>query len=331
MQLSLRKDLRCLQHQEQLFHDQWAEDTDLRGINVRESFEGPTAPENRFILQQMGSLHGKRVLDIGAGLGESSVYLALQGARVTAVDLSPGMVDFARRLARHHGVRIEGKVAPAESLNVDRHSYDFVYVANTIHHLPDPDSMFSQIRLALRPGGRFFAIEPLAYNPVINVYRRMATMVRTRDEKPVTFDLLQAARRHFATVHHREFWIATLALFLKYYLLNGIHPNSDRYWKRILRESPGGLWWWYPLRALDALLTRLPAVRRLAWNIVLWGETLATEPAAERQGAASTLPCLDVCLDDDTSLDRRARPEAHGPDARDGQLVAAPSGEDDAS
>ena len=64
---------------------------------------------------------------------------------------------------------------------------------------------------------------------------------------------------------------AGLALFLKYYLVNRVHPNADRYWKRIFTESRGGLWWWYPLRSLDRVLTRVPLVRRLAWNIVIWG------------------------------------------------------------
>ena len=39
---------------------------------------------------------------------------------------------------------------------------------------------------ALKPGGMFFSYDPLTYNPLINVYRRMATAVRTTDEAPLT-------------------------------------------------------------------------------------------------------------------------------------------------
>ena len=60
-------------------------------------------------------------------------------------------------------------------------------------------------------------------------------------------------------------------LFIKYYLVDLVHPDQDRYWKRILRETPRSLWWWMPLRALDSVLTRLPLVRYLSWNIVMWG------------------------------------------------------------
>ncbi|HUJ80532.1 MAG TPA: methyltransferase domain-containing protein, partial [Candidatus Acidoferrales bacterium] len=89
---------------EAAFHDAWANSTRIDDVLVRECFEAPTALENQFILQRMGSLRGKKLLDIGAGLGESSVYFALQGASVTTVDISPMMVETALELGRKHGV-----------------------------------------------------------------------------------------------------------------------------------------------------------------------------------------------------------------------------------
>src|SRR4029077_10729391 len=88
-------DQTTLHQREADFHDEWARSTDIRSISVREAFEAPTAMENRFLLGQMGSLAGKRLLDVGAGLGESSVYFALQGAHVTTTDISPEMVETA--------------------------------------------------------------------------------------------------------------------------------------------------------------------------------------------------------------------------------------------
>lgn len=254
------------------FHDLWAVSTPLDQIAVRAAFEAPTALENKAILALMGDLRGKRLLDVGAGLGESSVYFALQGAEVTAVDISPGMVRCAVELGKLHGVEIHGVVQSGEDLNVPGGHYDLVYVANTIHHVTDKDRLFAQIAHALKPGGRFFSFDPLAYNPVIEVYRRMATQVRTEDEAPLTFADVDRAALYFTNVQHREFWILTLSLFLKYFLIDRVHPNADRYWKRIFRETPASLWWWTPLARLDALLTRLPGIRRMAWNMVMWGE-----------------------------------------------------------
>ncbi len=264
-------DSEIIHRKEADFHDAWAANTEIEKILVREAFEAPTAMENRWIIQKMGLLRGKRLLDLGAGLGESSVYFALLGAEVTTSDISPGMVDLALRLGKHHGVDLEGIVAAGEDLGVPENHYDIIYAANTVHHVTDKRKFFQQIRRALKPGGRFFTWDPLAYNPLINTYRRMATKVRTEDEAPLTFEDVALAREFFSGVEHREFWISTLALFLKYYLIDRIHPNDKRYWKLIYQETPASLRWWIPLKLLDGFLVRLPVVRCLAWNIVMTG------------------------------------------------------------
>ena len=260
-----------LHRREADFHDEWALSTPLEKILVRECFEAPTAVENRFILRQMGSLKGKRLLDIGAGLGESSVYFATQGALVTALDISPRMVETTIALGKRYGVEIQGVVATGEDLGLPPDEFDLVYIANAIHHIQDRALLIEQIHSTLKPGGRFFSIDPIAYNPVINVYRKMATKTRTEDESPVGLDDIRLARRYFADLRHREFWLGSLLLFVKYYVVDRVHPNEDRYWKRILKETWGTLWWWTPLRTLDLLVTRLPLVRYLCWNVVMWG------------------------------------------------------------
>jgi SAM-dependent methyltransferase len=257
---------------EAAFHDDWASHTPVEDVLVRECFEAPTALENRFILSQMGPLQGKKLLDIGSGLGESSVYFALKGARVTTVDISPLMVEKVLALGKKYGVELEGIVSGAEDLNVPENQYDLIYIANTIHHVENRRLLFEQMRRALKPGGRFFSYDPITYNPAINLYRKMATAVRTPDEAPLKRADVAMAHKYFARVRHREFWISTLALFAKYYVIDRVHPNQDRYWKRILHETPRRLRWWIPLRGLDQVLTRVPLVRWLAWNMVMWGE-----------------------------------------------------------
>lgn len=260
-----------LHEREREFHDRWAHGTELGDINVREAFESLTAMENQFVLSQMGPLKGKRLLDVGAGLGESSVYFALQGAQVTTTDISPGMVETALALGRKFGVEMEGRVSTGEELNVEPASYDYIYIANLIHHVHDRPALWRQVHRALKPGGKFFSIDPLAYNPVINEYRRRATEVRTPDEMPLTRADVAMAREFFPDASTKHFWLASLALFLKYALVDRVDPNKERYWKRIFRETDATLGWWKPLLALDSVLTRVPGLRWWSWNIVMSG------------------------------------------------------------
>lgn len=254
------------------FHNDWAAHTPLADIKVREAFEHLTAQENSFILSVMGDVQGLKILDVGAGLGESSVYLALRGARVTANDLSPAMLERCAALGRQHGVVIDTLLGKADGFDYGENRFDIVYGANLLHHLGDITTFLQAVHRALVPGGRFFFYDPLGYNPAINIYRRLASQVRTEDEEPLRFSHLHIFQELFSEVHHREFWLASLLLFFKYFLIDRVHPGADRYWKKILTEDPEHIGWWFrPLLRLDQTLLRLPLFPYLAWNIVIWG------------------------------------------------------------
>lgn len=255
-----------------MFHDRWAEQALVSDIRVFESFENITAQENRFILGLMGDLNGANLLDVGAGLGESAVYFALKGADVTANDISPVMLARCVELGRQHGVEIRPQLGSPDRFDFGEDRFEIVYGANVLHHVGDIRSFLNGVRKALKPGGRFFFYDPLAYNPAINVYRRLAMRVRTEGERPLRFSHLGVFKEMFTEVSHREFWLATLLIFFKYYLVDRVSPNEDRYWKRILREDPDRLGWWFePLLRLDDILLRVPPFRYLAWNMVIWG------------------------------------------------------------
>lgn len=260
---------------EATFHDAWASATALDAVEVDGAFEAITAMENRFALKIMGDLKGKKILDVGCGLGESAIYFAKWGADVTALDLSPKMIELCLANAARFGVVVEGVVAAAEKLNVPDQIYDIVFAANILHHVTEKEKFYQNIQQALKPGGLFVAWDPIKYNPVINVYRRMATKVRTEDETPLGFEEFEISRKYFPNLKHREFWLCTLALFLKYYFFNRKDPNRARYWKEILKENKKTIGWWFiPLQWMDNFLLRLPLVRRLAWNTVQWGNRL---------------------------------------------------------
>jgi ubiquinone/menaquinone biosynthesis C-methylase UbiE len=259
---------------EREFHDRWAESIDVSTLLVRESFEACTAVENRACLEALAPLAGKSLLDLGCGAGETSVYFALQGAAVTAVDLSPGMIAVGKRLAAKHGARVDFLTAPAETLPFPDASFDLVFGNGVLHHVELVPAL-REIRRVLKPGGKAAFIEPLKHNPVIAVYRHLASDNRTPTERPLGFGDFARIREVFPAMRHSEFWLATLYLFLHFFLVERLHPGKVRYWKRVIEEAPRYERLFSFLKKVDDALLRLPLVGRLCWNTVIVAEKAA--------------------------------------------------------
>jgi 2-polyprenyl-3-methyl-5-hydroxy-6-metoxy-1,4-benzoquinol methylase len=99
---------------------------------------------------EFGRWAGKRVLEIGCGIGTDTINFARSGAWVTAVDLSPKSLDLARERARVYGLeeRVRFVCADAERLSdvLRPEVYDLVYSFGVIHHTPHPERAIEQIR-----------------------------------------------------------------------------------------------------------------------------------------------------------------------------------------
>jgi len=251
------------------FHDRQAADLDPSSTLVDETFTSATAAENQYILEQFGDVRGKRILDYGCGLAEGGIYLAKLGAKVVGVDVSEKMLTQAQQLAGHHGVQIETRLVTSAAIPAEAGEFDLVYGNGVLHHV-DLDHAIPELARVMKPHGRGCFLEPLPYNPVINVYRKMADQVRTVDETPLRFEDIERFRSHFGEVGHREFWLLTLSVFLKFFLVDRVHPNQERYWKKIYTDAARVAPIYSPLARLDRwLLDRVPPLRRMCWVTVI--------------------------------------------------------------
>jgi ubiquinone/menaquinone biosynthesis C-methylase UbiE len=99
---------------------------------------------------QFESWKGKRVLEVGCGIGTDTINFARAGANVTAVDLSEKSLQLARERAKIFNLEkaITFYQANAEELSksVPVEVYDMVYSFGVIHHTPNPSAAFAQIR-----------------------------------------------------------------------------------------------------------------------------------------------------------------------------------------
>jgi ubiquinone/menaquinone biosynthesis C-methylase UbiE len=144
------------------YDEKWSISFDERCINyARERFVHVAGPG--------GWPYGKS-LELGCGTGFFTLNLKLAGVidagHVT--DLSPGMVEVAKRNARGLGFEVEGRVADAERLPYDDNEFDIVIGHAVLHHIPDLELAFREILRVLKPGGRFvFAGEPTRHGDYV--------------------------------------------------------------------------------------------------------------------------------------------------------------------
>jgi phosphoethanolamine N-methyltransferase len=123
------------------------------------------------------SLEGKRVLDIGSGLGGVDLLLVVGhgAAEVVGIDVEPRLIDEARDLVRSASLegRIRFDLIEPGPLPFADESFDVVFSKDAMVHIPDKASLYREVLRVLKPGGRFTAADWLwkegaATSPVVN-------------------------------------------------------------------------------------------------------------------------------------------------------------------
>lgn len=153
------------------------------------------------------AITGQDVLEIGCGTGRHTLRLARQGNRVTALDLSSGMLEKAReKLAGFELRLLERDIMDARDLG----TYDVVVTALVMEHIEDVAGFFARVAAALRPAGRFFMseVEPIRlagggvarfYDPATGERHDMKSFAHSADAI-----LAAAAKAGLTCVHEQD-------------------------------------------------------------------------------------------------------------------------------
>jgi SAM-dependent methyltransferase len=105
--------------------------------------------ERAAFLDRLRAVEAKTLLEIGAGTGQDGLFFAEEGLDVTAVDLSPEMVEWSRAKGLRAYVRDVG------DLGFEPDRFDAVYTVNCLLHVPNADlpAALAAIAAVLKPGG----------------------------------------------------------------------------------------------------------------------------------------------------------------------------------
>lgn len=109
--------------------------------------------------QMVGSVKGKRVLDIGCGEGYFSRFFAKIGAEVVGIDLSEALIKAAEEEEERHPLGVKYLAADAANLHMlDSEIFDVAYCHMAIGDIPDYESAIAEVSRVLKTRGRFVIV-----------------------------------------------------------------------------------------------------------------------------------------------------------------------------
>lgn len=128
----------------------------------RSAMLAATRPIHEWLVQALEPKDGQRILEVAAGPGDTGFLAAahLGNGRLLSTDLSPAMIDAARKRGAELGVKnADYRVLDAQAMDVDDASFDGVICRWGFMLMPEPAAALRECRRVLVPGGRLvFAV-----------------------------------------------------------------------------------------------------------------------------------------------------------------------------
>ena len=103
---------------------------------------------------QTFQIKGKKVLEIGYGMGSDHLALAKKGAICHGIDITEGNRTITEKHLKLYGYQSELIVGDAENMPYEDNTFDFVYSFGVIHHTPNMEQAIKEIYRVLKPGGK---------------------------------------------------------------------------------------------------------------------------------------------------------------------------------
>lgn len=164
------------------------------------------------IARYAGPVGGRRVLDVGSGMGGTAVALALDGARVTALEYHRPYCDIIRLRAARYALALPVVNGAGEALPLPDGAADIVLCWDVVEHVQDPMALLAELARVMAPGGvllltvinRLAFRDPHYHLPWLNwMPRRWAEWIierRGRSKRGAAFrDMQRLSQMHYFT------------------------------------------------------------------------------------------------------------------------------------
>ena len=205
---------------------------------------------NNWLLEKISD--GKKFLDYCCGEGQISIFLAKNGANITGIDISNVSIKIAKENAITQGLKDKPTflVMDGENLEFDDNTFDIIICSGVLHHL-NINKAYLELARVLKPNGEIICDEPLAYNPIFQLYRKLTPHLRTEWEASHILNKksISLTKQYFDEIEIRFYHLTTIL---------AVPFRNLSFFNSVLSI----------FEAIDSILLKLPLIKWLAWQIV---------------------------------------------------------------
>lgn len=208
-------------------------------------------PVFEYVLPKIGTLEGKKVLELGTGTGGTATLLAKRGASVVGIDLLPFRLAEAQARAAEHNVAeaVNFALMDAMHLAFPDNTFDFI-ISKSVLVFTDHRQTAKECYRVLKPGGKAIFMENMRHHPGVWLYRKMFLKYAGKLRYFSVGDI-ETVGTEFEKLEHREFHISAVgALF----------------WQKCISIPLFYRWSLRILKVIDtSFLKYLPFLNRFCW------------------------------------------------------------------
>jgi len=214
-----------------------------------------------FIFKSLGELQGKSVLDFACGEGRMATQMALLGARVTGIDISPELIELAKRRAELDCVdrRVDFRAENILESSPAQEAFDFIVCTDALHHV-DLSHVVPILCRCLKAGGKLIAKEPVSLSKSFQTLRDRLPIkkVASPGDRQLTIEHLEGIQRIFSKCEVTHFNL--LGRFSRFFKNANRIDHGHPVTKAVL----------IGLLGLDWIIARMcPALRRFYGEVVV--------------------------------------------------------------